>query len=132
MPNIIDPQTIEVNDLPGIWSPIDGDSLDEEEHVFELEEQAKASLLAGVDDPETILRLLLGETEITTTNEPPMGYDAEMQGEWDESRITFKFKRACWIQNVEREDDFLYIEYEFEDLGIWNIEIGAESVRISK
>lgn len=132
MPNIIDPQTIEVNDLPGIWSPVIDESLEEEERVFELEEQAKASLLAGVDDPETILRLLLGETEITTTNEPPLGYDEEVQGMWDESRITFKFKRACWIQNVEREDDFLYIEYEFEDLGIWNIEIGAESVRISK
>jgi hypothetical protein len=63
MPSIIDPQTIHVNELPPIWSPIQGE-LTEEERMEAINDQAVASLLWMMDAPEAILRLLLGETEI--------------------------------------------------------------------
>ena len=50
MPKTIDPETIYVDDLPGIWSPVQWE-LSEQERAKELEEQATASLLWAVDTP---------------------------------------------------------------------------------
>ena len=83
MPSIIDPQTIHVDDLPAIWSPVQWE-LTEEERVEAVNEQATASLLWTMDTPEAILRLLLGETEIQRLYQSPDDYDPEEQGEWDE------------------------------------------------
>ncbi|GAG46260.1 unnamed protein product, partial [marine sediment metagenome] len=63
MPRSIDPQTMNVDELPGIWSPVQWD-LSEDERLEELENQATASLLWTVDTPEAILRLFLNETDI--------------------------------------------------------------------
>ena len=57
MPSIIDPQTIHVDELPAIWSPVQWE-LTEEERVEAVNEQATASLLWTMDAPEAILRLL--------------------------------------------------------------------------
>ena len=59
MPGYIDAEFMHVDDLPGIWSPVQWD-LTPEERVAEVEEQAHASLMAAVDVPEAILRMLLG------------------------------------------------------------------------
>ena len=48
MPRRIDPQTINVDELPGIWSPVQWE-LFEDERLEELENQATASLLWTVD-----------------------------------------------------------------------------------
>jgi len=56
MPIDIDPETMNVDKLPGIWSPVQWE-LTEEEHIQELDTQATASLLFAVDVPEAILRL---------------------------------------------------------------------------
>ncbi len=58
MPSVIDPETLYVDDLPAIWSPVQWE-LDEEERIQAVEEQATASLLWTMDAPEAILRLLL-------------------------------------------------------------------------
>lgn len=63
MPSIIDPQTLYVDDLPTIWSPVQWELI-EEERIQAVEEQATASLLWSMDAPEAILRLLLDETGI--------------------------------------------------------------------
>ena len=76
MPKIIDPETIYVDDLPGIWSPVQWE-LSGQELAQELEDQATASLLWAVDAPQTILRLLLSETGIERAYEPPEGYEPE-------------------------------------------------------
>ncbi|MCX6071918.1 MAG: hypothetical protein NTU91_13855 [Chloroflexi bacterium] len=60
MPSVIDPETMHVDSLPVVWSPVQS-PLTEEERAREVEEQATASLLWAADAPETILRLLLGE-----------------------------------------------------------------------
>ena len=104
----------------------------EEERIDEVETQATASLLCAVDIPETILRLLLRETEIERTFEPPEGYDPEQQGEWDESLITYKFKRPIEFIKEEREPDYLYAEFNFKDLGYWSVEIEPERVTIER
>jgi hypothetical protein len=131
MPASIDPETINVDELPGIWSPVQWD-LTEEERIQELEEQAKASLLWVVDVPEAILRLLIGETEITRAYEPPDGFDPELQGEWDENLVTFQFKRGIQPIKVERQREYLYIEYKLEDYGYWAIEISPEEINIQR
>ncbi len=131
MPASIDPETINVDLLPGIWSPVQWE-LTDEERIQELEEQAKANLLWVVDTPEAILRLLLGETDITRAYEPPDGFDPELQGEWDESLVTFQFRRGIQLIKVEREREYLYIEYKLEDFGYWGIEISPEEINIQR
>ena len=131
MPSIIDPQTMYVDDLPAIWSPVQWD-LSEEERVQAVEEQATASLLWNMDAPEAILRLLLDETTIQRLFQPPSGFDTEQQGEWDEKLITFGPKRAIKLESVERSPTCLELVYDFGELGRWELIIEAEKVMIER
>jgi len=131
MPSIIDPETMHVDDLPGVWNPIQWE-ITEQERIQEVESQAQASLLSGVDVPEAILRLLLEETAIERAYSPPDGFDPEMQGDWDEELITFVFKRAFRLDSVNREPDKLTVVYRIEGLGHWCIEIEHERVSIER
>jgi len=72
MTSIIIPETINVDELPEIWSPVQWE-LTEKEKIEELENQARASLLWAVDIPEAVLRLLLDEVQITRAYVPPDG-----------------------------------------------------------
>jgi hypothetical protein len=63
MPGVIDPETMNIDGLPGIWSPVQWE-LTEQERVKELDTQSTASLFWSVDVPVAILRLDLQETEI--------------------------------------------------------------------
>lgn len=131
MPRIIDAETLYIDDIPGIWSPVQWE-LNSQERAQELEEQATASLLRAVNIPEAILRMLLNETEIERAYQPPPGYDPEQQGEWDDSLVTFQFKRPMRLERVEREGDYLYVEYNFGDLGYWAFEIEAEEFTLQR
>ena len=131
MPGVIDPETMSTDDLPGIWSPVQWE-LSEEERREEIEQQAKASLLWSVSAPEAILRLLLDECEIERALDPPDSYDPELQGLWDESLVTFKFRRSMRLREVERERESLYVVYDFGDVGYWDFEITPEKVIISR
>lgn len=131
MPGVIDPERIFVDDLPGIWTPIQWE-LSADERLKELEDQASASLLWSVDVPETILRLLLSEVEIERAFKPPQGFNAEVQGEWEPSLVTFKFKRAIKLRNIRREPNHLIVEYDFGDFGSWILEIEPEKVVIER
>ena len=97
-----------------------------------MEQQTQASLLWAVDNPETILRLLLNEYDIEQAHEPPRGYDPGVQGEWNDKLITFCFKREFQLIKVERDNDYLYVEYKVEDLGYWSIEMTPENVNIQR
>ncbi|MEW5869958.1 MAG: hypothetical protein AB1894_11825 [Chloroflexota bacterium] len=129
MPYDIDPETINADNLPGIWSPVQWE-LSEEERIQELEDQAAASLLSVVDVPEALLRLLLDETGIQRAFAPPKGYDPDLQGGWDDELVTFEFKRPVELLNIERRRDFMRLEYKIADLGYWTIEIEPDSARI--
>ncbi len=131
MSAIIDPETLYVDDLPGIWSPVQWE-LNEEERLTEMEDQATASLMWTIDTPEAVLRLLLGETEIKRAFEPPEGYDPEQQGEWDESLVTYQFRRPVRLVRIERKPDYLYVEYDLGELGFWCLEIEPEKVTIER
>jgi hypothetical protein len=131
MPGVIEPETINVDKLPGIWSPVQWE-LSEEERIQELHTQATASLLWAVDIPEAILRLLLGLTGIDRTLDPPEDYDAELQGEWDEKLVTFKFKHPIHLERFERERDYLYVEYQIDDLGWWAFEIEPDKISLKR
>ena len=131
MPGVIDPETFYIDELPGIWSPIQWD-LTEEEHIKEVQDQSTASLLWSVGALEAILRLLLNETGIERTLESPEGFDPELQGEWDDSIVTFKFKRHIKLERIDRGHDDLYVEYHFGDFGRWSFEIEKEKVVIKR
>jgi hypothetical protein len=131
MPGVIDPETMNADDLPGIWSPVQWE-LSEQERLLELETQATASLLWSVDVPEAILRLLLQETEIERLFAPPEDYQPEEQGEWDSELVTFGFQKPIKLVRLERERDYLYLEYKFGDFGYWSFEIEPEKVTISR
>ena len=131
MPSVIDPDTMNVDNLPGIWAPVQWD-LTEEERNAELEAQAQASLMWAIDSPEAILRLYLNETTIERTTDPPWGYDHEIQGEWDSAIVTFMFSRYFELVKTERRPNYLYVEYDIEDLGRWSMEIEPEKVRIER
>ena len=131
MPSIIDPETMNVDKLPGIWTPVQWPQT-KEERMEEMELQATASLLFAVDAPEAILRLLLNETEIERAFEPPAGYDPAQQGDWDEGILTFQYKRPVKLVKCVRKADSLYIEYQFGEFGRWAFEIGMEEVIIRR
>jgi hypothetical protein len=129
MPKQIDPETVYVDDLPGIWSPVQWE-LSEVERIREVEQQATASLLWAVNAPEAILRLLLDECAIERAFNPPSGYDAAEQGDWNPDLISFTFKRRIHLEKVERSPDRLYIEYKLDELGTWALEIEPDFVSI--
>lgn len=131
MPMVIDTETLYVSDLTGIWSPVQWELTDAEREQ-EIESQATASLLWSVSIPETILRLLLNETDIERIYAPPEGYDPELQGEWDDSLVTFSFKRPIKFENIVREQDFLSMKLKVADFGYWAIEIEPEKVTIER
>lgn len=131
MPGVIDPERINVDVLPGIWTPVQWE-MNEEERKTELEQQATASLLWSIDVPEAILRLLLSETRIERTYEPPEGYDPEVQGEWNGELVVFKFRNSIGLDDVIREPNKLTVAYNFGDLGYWCIEIEPEKVTIER
>jgi hypothetical protein len=131
VPGVIDPETINVDDLPGIWSPVQWE-LSPDERRVELEDQASASMLWGVDIPEAILRLLLAETDIQRAFGPPKGYDPERQGEWDPSLVTFEFARPIRLAAVERHPALLHAEYDFGDRGRWAFDIEPEKVSLQR
>jgi hypothetical protein len=131
MSSIIDPQTINADDLPVIWSPVQWE-LTEEERIQAVEEQATASLLWSMDAPEAILRLLLDETGIERLFEPPAGYNPGEQGEWDEKLITFGPKRPIKLESIERTPTRLELVYDFGELGWWEFVIEAEKVSITR
>jgi hypothetical protein len=131
MPSIIDPQTLYVDDIPAIWSPVQWE-LDEEERIQAVEEQATASLLWSMDAPEAILRLLLDETGIQRLFKPPDGFDPVEQGEWDEERITFGPKRSIKLESIDRTPTRLELVYNFADLGMWEFIIESEKVSLTR
>jgi hypothetical protein len=131
MPGVIDPETMNTQGLPGIWSPVQWE-LTEEERLNELETQTTAGLIWSVDIPEAILRLLLQETETTRLYEPPEDYDPEIQGEWDPELVTYGFTKPIKLIKVERETNYLYLEYKLGDSGYWYLEIGPEKVTLSR
>jgi hypothetical protein len=131
MPGVIDAETMHVDRLPGVWSPVQWD-LTEEERAREIEEQAKASLVWAADVPEAVLRLLLSETAIERLFGPPAGYDPEQQGEWDSGLVTFAFSRPIHLKGVEKEADRLTVDYELEGAGYWRLEIAPERVVIER
>jgi hypothetical protein len=131
MPSIIDPETLYVDDLPSIWSPVQWE-LTEEERNEAVEEQATASLLWTMDAPEAILRLLLGETAIQQLRQAPENYDPVEQGDWDDKLITFGPKHPIKLEAVERTPSSLMVVYDFGELGHWEFFIEAEKVTIER
>ena len=131
MPSVIDPQTIHVDELPALWSPVQWE-LTEEERIEAVNEQATASLLWTMDAPEAILRLLLNETEIQRLYQAPENYDSKEQGEWDEEILTFGPYRSMKLIEVEREPEYLRLVYNCGDLGYWEFNIEPESVTIER
>ncbi|MGE5123654.1 MAG: hypothetical protein ACM3H7_03995 [Acidobacteriaceae bacterium] len=131
MPGVIDPETMNADGLPGIWSPVQWE-LSEEERLAELDTQTTASLLWAVDIPEAILRLLLQETEVERLFEPPEGYDTQIQGDWEVELATFGFKKPVELLKIEREPNYLYLEYKLADSGYWYLEIEPEKVTIER
>jgi len=131
MPSVIDPETLYVDDLPAIWSPVQWE-LTEEERVQAVEEQATASLLWTMDAPEVILRLLLNETGIKRLYSQPKGYDPEEQGDWDKDLITFGPDHPIKLESVERTPTSLYLVYDFGEMGHWEFVIEAEKVTIER
>jgi hypothetical protein len=131
MPSVIDPETLYVDDLPAIWSPVQWD-LDEEERIKAVEEQATASLLWTMDAPEAILRLLLSETGIQRLHAQPNGYDPQEQGDWDKDLITFGPERPMKLESVERTPTQLCLVYDFADRGRWEFVIESERVSIER
>jgi len=131
MPSVIDPETLYVDDLPAIWSPVQWE-LEEEERVKAVEEQATASLLWTMDAPEAILRLLLDETGIQRLYAPPEGYDPQEQGDWDKSLITFGPEHPIKLLSAERTPTRLELVYDFGNRGTWEFVIEAEKVSIER
>ncbi len=131
MPGVIDPETIEVNQLPPVWSPVQG-PISDDERIRELDMQATASLLWAATVPEQILRLLLSETDIDPIAEPPADYAPDLQGEWQPGVLTFGFRRPVRVVREQREHDLLVLEFQVDGAGTWMMEIGPERMILER
>ncbi|HEX7540966.1 MAG TPA: hypothetical protein VF352_02450 [Anaerolineales bacterium] len=131
MPSVIDPETLYVDDIPAIWSPVQWE-LTDEERIQAVEEQATASLLWTMDAPEASLRLLLNESGIQRLYSPPKDYNPEEQGDWDKDLITFGPERPMKLESIERTPTSLELVYDFGDRGHWEFIIEAERVSIER
>jgi hypothetical protein len=131
MPLNIDPENMNVDELPVVWCPVQQE-LSFSESEEEIEQQATASLLWVADVPEAILRLLVNETEIERVYSPPPGYNPQDQGEWDYSLETYAFKNGIRLKEMVREENALYLVYQLEGAGYWQIEITPEKVTIER
>jgi hypothetical protein len=131
MPSVIDPQTLYVDDLPAIWSPVQWE-LTEQERIQAVEEQATASLLWTMDAPEAVLRLLLDETGIQRLFAPPRDYDPEEQGDWNKELITFGPQRPIKLESIERTPTRLELVYDFGEMGRWEFVIESERVTLER
>jgi hypothetical protein len=131
MPGVIDHETMHVDSLPTIWSPVQRE-LSPEEHAKELEDQATASLLWSGPVPEQILRILLDETAIERVEEPPAGFDPDAQGKWDENLLAFAFRRPIKLTREERTPEMLILEYNLEGAGYWRFQITRDTVTIGR
>jgi hypothetical protein len=131
MPSVIDPQTLYVDDLPAIWSPVQWE-LTEQERIQAVEEQATASLLWTMDAPEVVLRLLLDETGIQRLFAPPKDYNSEEQGDWNKELITFGPQRPIKLESIERTPTRLELVYDFGEMGHWEFVIESERVSIER
>jgi hypothetical protein len=131
MPSVIDPETLYVDDLPAIWSPVQWE-LDEQERIQAVEEQATASLLWTMDAPEAILRLLLDETGIQRLYSPPPDYNSQEQGDWDKELITFGPLRPIKLESIQRTPTRLEVVYYFGDRGRWEFVIESGKVSIER
>jgi hypothetical protein len=131
MPSVMNPETLYIDDLPAIWSPVQWE-LDEEERIKAVEEQATASLLWTMDAPEAILRLLLEETGIQRLYDAPKDYNPEEQGEWDKELITFGPDHPIKLESVERMPNHLEAVYDFGSLGRWQFIIESERMSLER
>jgi hypothetical protein len=131
MPGVIEPERINIDIIPGIWTPVQWEMTDEERQI-ELEQQATASLLWSIDIPEAIVRMLLSETRIERTFEAPDGYNPDVQGAWDSDLVAFKFRIPIRLDDLSREPNKLTAAYDFGELGYWCIEIEPEKVTIER
>jgi hypothetical protein len=127
----IDPENMNVDELPVIWCPVQ-EELSFSESEEEIHEQATASLLWVADVPEAILRLLVNETEIERIYAPPQDYDPQEQGEWDYALETYAFKHAIRLKEIVRDENALSLVYQLEGAGYWQIEITPERVVIER
>jgi len=131
MPGVIDPETMAVGGAPTIWWPVEVE-LTEPQRLEEIERQTLAGLLWVAPVPESILRLLLGETEVVRAIDPPEGYDADTQGEWDSERATFAFRRPLHLEADREEDSRRVLEYALEGAGHWRMVISPEQFSLSR
>jgi hypothetical protein len=127
----LDPLTFPTIRVPAVWTPIKEKS-DANPLALQIHEQAKASLLISADIMESILRLLLGETEVERVFTPPKGYDEEQQGAWDTDAITFAFVRSVRIKSENRDAGKLLMQYEVEGKGDYYVELTGNGLEIWK
>ncbi|MBN1439350.1 MAG: hypothetical protein JW929_08080 [Anaerolineales bacterium] len=131
MAGILDPLTFPTVNLPAVWCP-KKEKLSGKRLALSIEEQAKGSLLQCADPVEAALRLIYGETEIERTFTPPEGYDEAVQGAWDDSQVTFAFRRRVWRETEERETDCLRMVYRMDGAGRFQTEITPERFTIAR
>ncbi len=131
MPGVIDPELMQANELPPVWAPVQWEQ-SEAELAAEIDRNASANLLLNSDVPEAVLRLLLNETDSQVVYDPPDGYNAEEQGEWDGEIMSFAFLRPMKLEHVQRGRESLEVVYNFGSRGHWRLEIGPERVLIER
>jgi hypothetical protein len=131
MPGVIDPETMNKEGLPGLWSAVQW-VLTEEECVKELDTRSTASCLSSVDVPEVILRLLLHDMAIHRLLGPPEGFDSIVQEDWDPELVTIAFLYPIELVKAEREPNYLYFEYKGGDSDYGSIEIEPVKARTQR
>jgi hypothetical protein len=127
----LDPLTFPTINLPAIWTPAP-ENADDNPPALQIMEKARGRLLMTADILESILRQLLGETEVERVSAPPEGYDSDLQGDWDETVPTFAFQRRISLWEEERSEDVLSVRLSVDGKDSYRAEVTKNGLAITR
>jgi hypothetical protein len=127
----LDPLTFPTINLPAIWTPTP-ENADDHPPALQIMEKARGRLLMTADILESILRQLLGETEVERVSAPPEGYDPDLQGDWDETVPTFAFQRRISLWEEERSEDVLSVRLSVDGKDSYRAEVTKNGLAITR
>lgn len=146
MPGAIDFETMDVDELTPVWFPSDEEPETPERYESMVRQEASARLMTMVGVPEAVLRLLVGETEVSRVPRDVGREDEEGRRDFEagggageagaaEDELppdSFEFSRPITAETVEMTREGLLVIYRLEGAGTWRLFLESERVMIER
>ncbi len=146
MAGAIDFDTMDVDELTPVWFPSDEELATPEQYESALRQEARARLITMLGVPEAVLRLLVGETEVSRVPRDVRREDEQGRRDFEvgggagdaaaaEDELppdSFEFSRPITAETVEMTREGLLVIYRLEGAGTWRLFLESERVMIER